>query len=148
MTRLGHAALLVASVLLVSACAGGAGTSRDPSTIVGPGLVGTAWRPTEVNGQAPPPGPDVTLRFQQDRVSGEAPCNDFSVPFNQDPERGRLQLGPVISTKRACVDEARGALETTWLQALKGDLAAGLDGDSRLDLTASNGTELSLERIR
>ena len=148
MTRSLSSAFVLLIVLVVAACTGGPAASPGSSAVSGPGLVGSAWRLTALDGQAPPPGPDVTLRFEADRVSGEAPCNTYSGAFTQDPARGRLQLGPLASTKRACVDQARGALETTWLRALNGEVTARLEGDARLRLTTANGTELSLERIR
>jgi heat shock protein HslJ len=133
---------MAALVILAVGCSGAAGSGG-----VGPGLVGTDWRLVAIDGAAPPAGPDVTLRFEADRVSGEAPCNSYSGFYTQDVRRGRLAFGSMVSTKRACVDPARSRLETAWFAALTGEVIAGLDGDARLELTAG-GVELSLDRIR
>jgi heat shock protein HslJ len=135
--------LMIAMVLVVVGCGSVASGDGAP----GPGLTGTSWRLVAVNGAPVPPGPDVTLRFTTDGVAGEAPCNSFSGSAAQDVERGRLEFSRVASTKRACVDPARGALETTWFNALHGEVLARLEGDARLELTA-DGVELSLDRVR
>ena len=140
-------AFVLLVLLLIAACGGGPAASADSSAVSSAALVGTSWRLSAVDGQAPPPGPDVTIRFEADRVSGEAPCNAYSGAFAPDLARGRLRIGPLASTKRGCVDPSRGDLEMTWLEALDGEITARLEGDARLSLTAANGTELSLDRI-
>ena len=138
--------LLAAVAALLAACA--PEVPASPTRVSQrDGLAGTAWRLISIDGAAPPAGPDVTLRFEADRVSGEGPCNSYMGFYGQDVRRGRLMFGSIVSTKRACVDAARSGLETTWFQLLSEEVIAGLDGDSRLDLRAG-GVELSLDRIR
>jgi heat shock protein HslJ len=104
---------------MLAACAVG------PSA--GPGgeaerLEGTAWRLEELNGRPPvgvPGGGVPTLAFAADepRASGNGGCNQFGGSYTR--MRASLQLGVLVSTRRACADEAATRQETAYLQALQ-----------------------------
>ena len=119
-----------------------------PSASAPPGvtvrLADKLWRLVAIDGAAVPGGPDVTLAFSGGRVSGEGPCNSFGGTVAFDETTGMLRIGDLASTKRACVDPARGALETTWFAALRAVTSASVDGAGRLVLTAGI-HELALE---
>ena len=83
-------------------------------------LSGTSWTLVELNGQPVlPAGEPLTLNFAADeqRVSGNGGCNQFSGPYTQNGDS--LDIGPLIATRRACVDPAANAQETAYFQALE-----------------------------
>jgi heat shock protein HslJ len=105
--------------LALAACAGprGAGPADVPEP-----LAGTAWRLEELNGQpaaASQNVPTPTLAFAADgsRASGNGGCNQFNGPYTQSG--ASLRFGPLVSTRRACVDEAGNRQETAYLRALE-----------------------------
>jgi heat shock protein HslJ len=141
---------IVRLILAVTLAAIAAGCGPEPSAslqrVSHPvALAGTSWRLVAVRGVAPPAGADVTLSFGPDgRVSGDGPCNGFGGTFTYEAASGRLALGDLVSTKRACVDPARGQLETAYFEALRTATEASGDPEGRLVLTGS-GAELVLE---
>lgn len=83
-------------------------------------LAGSKWRLIELNGQPPVSGGETpTLQFAADgsSVSGNGGCNQFSGPYTQNGDS--LDIGPLIATRRACVDPAANAQETAYFQALE-----------------------------
>lgn len=81
----------------------------------------------------------VTLRFGDDgRATGQGPCNGYSATV-QAGGGSALTFGPVLSTKRACVDEGRNTLETEYFAALSSVSAYTLQGN-QLQLTYNNGS--------
>ena len=118
-------------LLAVSACGG----SR-PATIVP--LPGTSWVLQDIGG-APVVAPGrATLSFDESgRASGDGSCNRFSGPatFTGDS----LAFGPLISTKRACVEEALNAQETRYLAALETARRYVVTGDTLLIQVADGG---------
>jgi heat shock protein HslJ len=74
-------------------------------------LPGSAWVLSQINGADV--GSEITLVFNDDRLSGNASCNNY---FSQYTVEGKeLTLGPVGSTLMACPDMDD---ETTYLEAL------------------------------
>ncbi|HEX6373318.1 MAG TPA: META domain-containing protein [Longimicrobium sp.] len=84
-------------------------------------LAGTSWELAELNGQPAASASGVgalTLVFGADgRASGNGGCNQFGGPYTQDG--AALRFGPLVSTRRACVDPAGNNRETTYLRALE-----------------------------
>lgn len=106
------AALLVAGL---AACAT-AGTPEAPAA-----LDGAEWRLVEIGGRPAIGGLDDAppfLRFATDsaRVTGNTGCNLLSGPFTR--EDTALRFGAIVSTRRACADEARNAQERDLMAAL------------------------------
>jgi heat shock protein HslJ len=106
-------------ILALAACMGprvaGAGGEGEP-------LAGTRWTLAELNGQAPVPGlgaatPTLEFAAGEARASGNGGCNQFSGPYTQDG--AALRFGPLVSTRRACADEAANRQETAYLRALE-----------------------------
>lgn len=85
----------------------------------GTSLAGTSWRLIELNGQPVVGGETLTLEFAADgqQVSGYGGCNQFFGPYTQNG--ASLQLGPLASTRRACLDPALNTQETAYFQALE-----------------------------
>ena len=94
-------------------------------------LAGTAWVLAELNGQPPVAAPAVapTLTFAADepRASGNGGCNQFGGPYTQNG--ASLRFGPLVSTRRACADEAANRQETAFLQALQSTTRFSVSGD-------------------
>jgi heat shock protein HslJ len=131
-------ALLGALAAGLAACATtGAPGAADP-------LVGPAWHLVEVAGRPALPAGDLGpsfVRFEADSgvASGNGGCNRMRGPYTRDGDA--LRIGPLIATRRACIDEDRnrqetdflGALETTQRYAIGGDtLTLFGDGDGAL----------------
>ncbi|HEX5871158.1 MAG TPA: META domain-containing protein [Longimicrobium sp.] len=92
-------------------------------------LAGTSWTLVELNGQPVlPAGEPLTLNFAADeqRVSGNGGCNQFSGPYTQNG--ASLRFGPLISTRRACVEEPLNAQETAYFQALESTTRYSVEG--------------------
>jgi heat shock protein HslJ len=131
-------ALALACAVLVSGGAAYAQTGGLPAE-----LIGSTWTLTAIQG----PAQDlqdlgnlgVTLRFGDDgRASGQSTCNGYSATV-QAGTGSALTLGPILSTKRACVDESRMNLETEYFNALQGVSAYTVQG-TELRLTYNNGS--------
>lgn len=60
---------------------------------------------------------ELSLEIVDGRMTGNSGCNRFSASFEQGPE-GRLEVGPAMASKRACVDEALNSAEQRFLAAL------------------------------
>lgn len=109
------AALLPLAALTACISAGTPGTNRP--------LDGTDWRLVEIAGSPAAPGAATGeqpfLRFDADsgRVTGNTGCNLLSGPFTRDG--GALAFGPIVTTRRACLDEARNQREREFLSALE-----------------------------
>ncbi|MDB6182158.1 META domain-containing protein [Paracoccus fistulariae] len=58
---------------------------------------------------------DVTLRVEENRLSGHGPCNRYTVENNGDLPA--LQLGPISSSTQACA--VNQDLETSFFQTLQ-----------------------------
>jgi heat shock protein HslJ len=108
-----------------------------------PTLAGSSWRVVSIAGRPLPAVPDVTLAFTASDVSGAGGCNSFGGTYTFDPATGALRFGPLISTKRACVEAARNEVEAAYFTALRDVASARIDPDGRLSLLGS-GAELIL----
>jgi heat shock protein HslJ len=98
----------------------------------GRALEGTYWRLTEIRGQPviPVTGPrELHLIFSGDsgRVSGSAGCNRFSGTYTLT---GRLQFGPLMSTKMACAEDRLNRQETDFLGVLQAASRHEITGDT------------------
>jgi heat shock protein HslJ len=126
----------VALVLAVAACA----TSNGPYSSSGaaPALAGTHWVVTRIDGSAPRSDANLHADFGVDgRVNGNSGCNSFSGPFIQN--NSTVQIGELLSTRRACVDTDRQRQETRMLNILQGATTARLDR-GQLSLRGADGT--------
>ena len=92
-------------------------------------LAGTSWRLVELNGQPVVSGGDtITLAFAADepRVSGYGGCNQFSGPYTQNG--ASLRIGPLLATRRACLEEGLNTQETAYFQALESTTRYSIEG--------------------
>src|SRR5215213_7754295 len=107
------AALLTAAWALA-----GCGSMAAPGGPFPEGLAGTAWRANTLAGQPVDDTMAVTLEFVgSDRIAGKAACNRYNGPLRVVD--GRLQIGPLASTRMACPPPLMEA-EARFLAALEG----------------------------
>ena len=101
--------IVLLAVLVIAACA-----TAGPRA-----LAETSWTLVEIQGQALPAlETPLTLRFEAAdfRVAGYGGCNQFGGRYTVDGEG--LSFGQLISTKRACLDEAANEREAQFLGLL------------------------------
>jgi heat shock protein HslJ len=114
-------ATLAAASLLVASCSSRhrpAAASNPPAAASAPlTLLGTEWLLVDVNGKPPLPKVQATLSFAEaGRVPGNGSSNRFtdSVTVSGD----KLKVGPLASTRMACLNDNVGAQEDKYLKAL------------------------------
>lgn len=89
----------------------------NPSGPLPGGLTGTSWRLEDLAGHGVVQGAEATLEFVEPGfAAGNGSCNRFRGPVTVSG--GTIKFGALMSTKRACVDEAANAQETEYLAAL------------------------------
>jgi len=111
---------LLALALVMASCA----TSREPSGPV-PALAGTRWFVTQIDGKAPLHEVPLMADFTAEgRINGDTGCNNFSGPYVQTGST--VQIGELLSTRRACVDSAVQRQESRLLDILQGASMARL----------------------
>lgn len=96
--------LLAVAVLVLTACQSSVTAAPEatatPSTL--PGLAGTNWVLSSLEGDLPLPGTTVTLQFGADgALSGNDGCNQFSTTYVQDGNQLTI-VQPGASTLMAC----------------------------------------------
>ncbi|MFY0594825.1 MAG: META domain-containing protein [Cognatishimia sp.] len=106
---------LLAILLLINACV------RD-ETLTAYGADGS-WKLHQLNGQ--PFSATATIRFSEDgQIDGDAPCNAYSAV--QTAPYPWFELGPILSTKRAC---AALGVEQTYFAMLTEMTLAEVSGN-------------------
>jgi heat shock protein HslJ len=63
------------------------------------------------------PGTTITATFGEGRISGNGGCNEYGGPY--EARRSTIRIGPIMATKRACVDAAATQQETEYFAALE-----------------------------
>lgn len=121
------------SLALLSACAS---TAYGPP----PELSGTRWAVTSIDGSSTSGrGADLTADFGVDgRINGDSGCNNYSGPYIQTGET--VRIGELLSTRRACVDDARQRQEARMLRILQGANTVEREGDGRISLRSQSGS--------
>ncbi|WP_245841429.1 DUF4377 domain-containing protein [Paraburkholderia ribeironis] len=90
----------------------------------------------------------VQLDFSADRLTVVNSCNNMGADYSI--KKGRLRIGPMVSTLMACHDAALAALDDAIAQRLKGSLNVNLlaRGDTpRLQLVTDSGDTLSFTGV-
>ena len=90
-------------------------------------LVGPVWRLVSVEGRATVAGTRITAAFEgDDRVSGSAGCNRY---FGRAAAvGGRLDVGPLASTRIFCADDGVMEQEQAYLAALERSRSYRIEG--------------------
>lgn len=81
-----------------------------------PSLFGNTWILRSLNGNQVPKANPPSIVFEGNQVIGSTGCNRFNMVHNRRSGRTRFQDGAM--TRMACVDRARSALETQFMDAL------------------------------
>lgn len=112
--------LLGVSALLLCSCASHnkpAASAAKAGSGTQISLPGTDWVLADLAGTAALPGGKATLSFPEaGRVAGNGSCNRFtgSVVITGD----QLKMGPLASTRMACMDDATSKQEDNYFKAL------------------------------
>lgn len=125
--------MLVPLAMLLYSCA------ATPPAGPPPQLSGTRWAVTSVDGAVPGRGADLTADFGVDgRINGDSGCNNFSGPYIQTG--ATVQIGELLSTRRACTDNERQQQETRMLRVLQGVNTVERGRDGRINLRGDSGS--------
>lgn len=87
-----------------------------------------------------------SVSFRGDRINGNGGCNRFNGSFRF--ARGRLNAGPLATTRMACVLPAQNLQETNILQLLGTRLTVSKNRAGKPVLTAPGGRAMVLGRER
>jgi heat shock protein HslJ len=84
-------------------------------------------------------GGDVTLEFRAEgRAGGSSGCNSYGSDYKA--HGSELTFGPIMSTKRACVDEGRMRQEQRFFQAMQSARSFEIaDGELRISYDEGRG---------
>jgi heat shock protein HslJ len=86
-------------------------------TEAGPSLYGTNWILRSFNGSLIPQVVQPTIKFEGNRASGSTGCNRFDIQHIRQNGGSRFSNG--ITTRMACMDDNRNALESRYMAALE-----------------------------
>jgi heat shock protein HslJ len=141
-----HLPAVVAGLVLVS-CGKNADERAElrPDAAAPVELTGTSWRLEDLAGRGVVAGMEATLEFPEPGIAeGNGTCNRFRGPVTVTG--GSIRFGALISTKRACVDEAANAQETGYLAALGAAERWEIRGDFLFIYPADRAQPLRLAR--
>ncbi|HWA19820.1 MAG TPA: META domain-containing protein [Devosia sp.] len=103
-----------------------------------PAIIGTTWIATEING-APAPTDRSTFKITEEmKAAGNGGCNSWFAAVALEGDT--IQLGPIASTKKACLDTMQQEIDyfsalaasRTW-EAAEGELRF-LDAEGKVIL--------------
>jgi heat shock protein HslJ len=138
------AAALAASILACSpaaenATAPDAATETSAAKRSGPApipshLIGREWRLTHFDrSEAVPETVVITIKFEADKLSGGAGCNNYFAAITEGDRPGDITIGTAGATRMACPEEIMNA-ESRFLAALANVVRYEMAGE-RLALT-------------
>lgn len=134
--------MLAMSIPLLTACTGlmGGTSALQGSWVL---VSGSDAEGTFVDAVQP-----ITLVFEGDTVSGQAPCNPYSGPVIRGPGAngsGGIELGGLERTEMGCAEMQQNLLESRYFAALEAVDRVVVEGDA-LELTG-DGEYLRFMRI-
>lgn len=107
------------------------------------------WRLASIDAQPVIPSDDPRQSAQivfdagTQRVSGSGGCNRITGSYQRSG--AQLKIGPLASTRMACLDAARGQLETRFLAALQATTNYSMAGNELILLDARGQTLAKLD---
>lgn len=107
------------------------------------------WRLASIDSQPVIPSDDPRQAAQivfdggTQRVSGSGGCNRITGSFQRNG--AQLKIGPLASTRMACLDPSRGQLETRFLAALQATTSYSIAGNELILLDARGQTLAKLD---
>lgn len=126
-----------------SASDGASASSRDPAPVQG--LIG-AWLIEDVDQRGVMDDVQLTLAFDAEgRVSGQLGCNGVTGRFTTD--RGRLSIGPLVSTRKMCASPAMMNQEALALQSLQTLNAVTWSSNGAAILTGPEGHSMTMRKF-
>ena len=127
--------LITCVVIMLVACGGTGGDS----------LNGTTWELYSLGQYAPLPGSQITLRFENGQVSGNAGCNSYGGTYQINGNQ--IKFEQVISTMMACTDQSMMDQESAYLGFL-GKVQSFALAEGQLQLYRSDGETLTFVPVR
>ena len=130
-------------VLLAASSAGCTSVSLDQP------IESRTWRLASIDSQPVIPSDDPRQAAQivfdggAKRVSGSGGCNRIS--GNYERNGAQLKIGPMVSTRMACLDASRGQLETRFVAALQATTSYSVAGNELILLDARGQTLAKLD---
>jgi heat shock protein HslJ len=89
-------------------------------------------------------GTSITASFDGKTMSGNGGCNQYSGPYEADETK--IEIGPVASTQRACLEGAVTQQESEYFAALDTVRTFGLDANGLTLFRADGGIAVTLQR--
>ncbi|MFM2353153.1 MAG: hypothetical protein RLZZ608_559 [Actinomycetota bacterium] len=128
--------MLAASIPLLSACAG---LMSGTTALQGEWLLTSG---SDAQGAFIESSQPVTLTFDGDSVSGQAPCNPYSGSVARGPgagSTGPLELGGLTRSEMGCAEQRQNELEGRYFAALEAadSVSVSADGET-LELTGDD----------
>ena len=97
-------------------------------------LKGREWRLTHFDrAEAVPDQVAITLKFEEEKISGSAGCNQYFAAVREGDRPGEITIGAAGATRMACAEQIMNA-ESRFLGALANVIRYDLAGE-RLALT-------------
>ncbi|MDO9591383.1 MAG: META domain-containing protein [Microcella sp.] len=133
--------MLAASIPLLAACSG---------ILTGTTALQGSWvleSGSDAEGSFIEPVQPITLVFEGDALSGQAPCNPYSGTVQRGPGAGGtgpIELPGVSRTEMGCAEQEQNLLESRYFAALENADRVAIEGDL-LELTGE-GIYLLFER--
>ncbi|WP_299323142.1 META domain-containing protein [Parasphingopyxis sp.] len=116
------------------------GCGGDPQDV----LSGADWHVTSIMGEAVPDSADINFRFDgEGGMFGTGGCNRFRADYELTEG---LSIGPVASTRRACINPEISRLENQFFTALGSVIRVEISDDGVLTLYAEMDPVLTAER--
>ncbi len=138
-TRLGRTVLfgmLAMSIPLLTACSG---FMTGTSALQGEWVLESG---TDTEGAFIEPVQPITLEFDGDAVTGQAPCNPYSGAVVRGPGSsgtGTIEFGALTHSEMGCAEMEQNVLESRFFAAIEGvDRVSVSDDGDRLELTGDD----------
>lgn len=135
--------MLAASIPLLSACAG---LMSGTTALQGEWVLASG---SDTQGAFIDSAQPVTLTFDGDAVSGQAPCNAYSGSVARGPgagSTGPLEFGGITRTEMGCAEQEQNELEGRYFAALEAADSVNVSADGEtLELTG-DGVYVRFER--
>lgn len=122
------------------------GCGGDAAVAVPRNIVDGDWRVQTIAGRPAVPGTRPTVSFENGRITGNTGCNSFNGNFRLDA--GRLNAGPLATTRRGCAGRLQNAQERDLIALLGERLSVSRNRAGKLVLTGRAGRTIVLDEQR
>ncbi|MDX2026532.1 META domain-containing protein [Microcella sp.] len=135
--------MLAASIPLLSACAG---LMSGTTALQGEWVLASG---SDTQGAFIDSAQPVTLTFDGDSVSGQAPCNAYSGSVARGPgagSTGPLEIGGITRTEMGCAEQEQNELEGRYFAALEAADSVNVSADGEILELTGDGVFVRFER--